>query len=142
MKWIVTANTNNCRIYEYHPNELNLIIEVSRPENKLKESEIGADKPGRYQSSNSTSSGAYAPHTEYEDIRNNDFAKEIALALNEARNKNIYDELVIIMPAQIEGLFSKNLDKNVKNLITSISHKNIMHLSGKELFNYLNDDAF
>jgi protein required for attachment to host cells len=139
MKWIVIANTNNCRIYEYHKNDLNLIQEISHPENKLKEREVGSDKPGRYNSSNSTSRGAYVPHTEIEEIQDNDFAREMATTLNEARNKNTYEELVIIMPAQIEGLFSKHLNKNVKDLIKLTIQKNIMHLSEKELFSYLHE---
>lgn len=28
MKWIVTANTNNCRIYEYHHHTLTLVKEI------------------------------------------------------------------------------------------------------------------
>lgn len=139
MKWIVTANTNNCRIYEHHNNALNLLKEINYPENKLKESEIGSDKPGRYNSSNSMGGGVYAPHTEIEDIQDNDFAREIAIELNEARNKNSYKELVIVMPAQIEGLFSKHLNKNVKDLIKLTIQKNIMHLSEKELLGYLDE---
>lgn len=140
MEWIVTANTNNCRIYEYHDNALNLLKEISRPENKLKDSEISSDKPGRYNSSNSSGGGTYAPHTEIEDIQDNDFAREIALELNEARNQNSYKKLVIIMPAQIEGLFSKHLNKNVKDLIKLTIQKNIMHLSEKELIGYLDEN--
>jgi protein required for attachment to host cells len=139
MKWIVTANTNNCHIYEYQENDLELLKEISRPENKLKESEIGSDKPGRYNSSNSTGGGAFAPHTEIEDVQDNDFAREIATELNEARNKNICNELVIIMPAQIEGLFSKHINKNVHDLIKLTIHKNMMHLSKKELLGYLDE---
>lgn len=139
MKWIVTANTNNCRIYEFHDNTLKLFKEINHPENKLKDSEIGSDKPGRYNSSNSIGGGTYAPHTEIEDIQDSDFSREIAIELNEARNKNIYKELIVIMPAQIEGLFSKHLNKNVKDLIKLTIQKNIMHLSEKELFNYLDE---
>lgn len=139
MKWIVTANTNSCRIYEHHDNALNLLKEINHPENKLKDSEIGSDKPGRYNSSHSMSRGVYAPHTEIGDIQDSDFAREIAVELNEARNKNAYKELIIIMPAQIEGLFLKHLNKNVKDLITLTLQKNIMHLSEKELSAYLDD---
>jgi protein required for attachment to host cells len=140
MKWIVTANTNDCRIYEYAEHALKLIKEISRPENKLKDSELLADKPGRYNSSNSTGGGgAYAPHTELEDVQDDDFAREVAMALDEARNKNDYKALVIVMPAQIEGLFSKHLNKHVKELIQVTIQKNLMHLSEKELLDYLDE---
>ncbi|WP_454784640.1 host attachment protein [Legionella sp. WA2024007413] len=140
MKWIVTANTNNCRIYEYQEDALNLLKEISRPENKLKDSELVTDKPGRYNSSYSKGGGGvYDPHTEIEDVQDNNFSREIALELNEARNKNLYKELVIVMPAQIEGLFSKHLNKNATDLIKLKIQKNLMHLSDKELFDYLHE---
>lgn len=139
MKWIVTANTNQCTLYESQENVLKPIKELNRPENKLKESELGSDKPGRYKSSVSNGGGgAFAPHTEFEDVQDDDFAREIAQELNEARNQNSYNELVIVMPAQIEGLFLKHLNKNVNELIKSTIQKNLMHLSPKELYDYLN----
>lgn len=142
MKWIVTANTNDCCIYEYHDNGLKLIKEISHPENKLKESELSSDKPGRYNLSNSTGGGgAYSPHTDIEDVQDNNFAREVARELNEARNKNNYKELVIVMPAQIEGLFLNHLNNNVKELITHTIQKNIMHLSEKELLDYLSKNT-
>jgi protein required for attachment to host cells len=140
MKWIVTANTNQCRLYELRENELKLIKELSRPENKLKESELGSDKPGRYNSSVSKGGGgAYEPHTDLEDVQDDDFARDVALNLNEARNQNRYNELIIIMPSQIEGLFLKHVNKNVKELIKLTLQKNIMHLSQNELYDYWNE---
>lgn len=140
MKWIITANTNNSRIYNYQSNELKLIKEIDHPENKLKSHELGSDKPGRYQS-NDSSRGAFSPHTALDEINVDDFAREIAVELNEARNQNAYDELVVIMPAQMEGLFSKHLNKNVKALIKHTIQKNIMHLSEKELLDFLNENS-
>lgn len=136
MKWIITANTNHSRIYAYQANELTLIKEIDHPENKLKSSQLGTDKPGRYQS-NDSNRGAFSPHTELNKIQLDDFAREMAMCLDEARNQNDYDELVVVMPAQIEGLFAKHLDKNVKNLITNTFQKNIMNLSAKELLDFI-----
>ena len=139
MKWIITANTNKCCIYDYQKNDLQLLKEINHPENKLKSSELGTDKPGRYKTSTSNR-GAYSPHTELDEIKVDDFARELAKELNEARNRNDYDELVIIMPAQMDGLLSKHLDKNVKELIKQTIQKNIMHSSEKELLDFLNEN--
>lgn len=139
MKWIITANTNECRIYSYQRDALTLIKEINHPENKLKNSELGSDKPGRYQSNNANR-GAYSPHTELGEINIDNFAREIATDLNDARNRNNYDELVIVMPAQIDGLVEKHLNKNVRELIKNTIQKNIMHLSEKELLEYLGEN--
>lgn len=137
MTWIITANTNNCRIYDFQKNKLELIEEIDRPENKLKGKELESDKPGRFQSG-ITERGAFAPHTELEDKQITQFAKELADKLNKAKNRNEFEKLTVVMPAQIEGIFSKHLDKNVKELIERSIQKNIMHLSEKELLEFIN----
>lgn len=136
MKWIVAANTNCCHIYNYHtkPKKLELIKEIYHPENKLKSSELETDKPGSFQN------GAYAHGgltSNPEDVYIERFAKELADDLNEARNDNAYNDLVIVMPAQMEGKFFNHLHKNVRELISSVIQKNIMNLSERELLKYI-----
>lgn len=141
MKWIITANSNNCRIYDYHKklNELKLIKEIDRPENKLKSGDLVSDKPGRYKTDSKIGS-AYSPATDPEEVNIDNFARELATELDEARNKHDYDELVVIMPPQMDGLFSQHLNKHVKALIKQNIQKNIMHLSEHELLDYLNEN--
>ncbi|KTC65003.1 Protein required for attachment to host cells (plasmid) [Legionella adelaidensis] len=140
MKWIVAANTNCCHIYNYDskPKKLNLIKEIYHPENKLKASQINSDKPGHFQTSAHVR-GAYPLTTNPEQVYIDRFAKEVADDLNEARNDHSYDELIIVMPAQMEGRFLQHLNKNVKELITSFIQKNIMNLSDQELLEYVTD---
>ena len=49
MKWIMLANSNDCRIYEYdkHDKHLALLEEISHPEHRLKGSDYWtSDGPG------------------------------------------------------------------------------------------------
>ena len=140
MNWIVTANTNECRIYNYEvsPPKLTLLHTINHPENKLKSHELGTDRPGHYQAG-ASSRGAFSPHHELHEIKVDDFSRELAEKLNEERNKNHYSSLIFMMPAQMEGLVLQHLHKQVGELIQHILQKNIMHLSQHELLAYIQE---
>lgn len=143
MKWIIIANTNQCRIYDYNKklNTLKLIRLIDHPENKLKDHEITSDRPGHYTASGASGSsrGAFSQPTDPAEIKIDSFARELASQLDEARNDHVYDELGVVMPAQMEGLLNNHLNKNVKALIKHNLKKNVMHLSEPELLKYLNE---
>lgn len=135
MKWIVTANTNDCHIYEYDVDVLKTIKHMSHPESKLQSKEYLTDRPGHYKTQGGNR-GAYDPHTEPEEVELEEFVREIATELNEARNRHCYDDLVFIMPAKVEGLLSKTLNKHVNEMVKLRIHKNTMNLSEKELLEF------
>ncbi|KTD23477.1 Protein required for attachment to host cells [Legionella lansingensis] len=140
MKWIVTANTNQCRIYDYEQksHELKLIKEINSPKSKLKTSELVAGKPGRYKARGPIG-GTYTQETLPEEVQINKFARAVASELDEARNHHDYDELVFIMAPEMDGLLLHHLNKNVKAMIKKNIQKNMMHLNQNELLDYLNE---
>ena len=140
MKRIVIANSNNCRIFDYEkPGNLTLIKEINCPENKLKNSELGCDRPGRYNGDISCG-GSYSQAMDMKEVHIDKFARTLAVELERERNKHDYEQLVVIMPAQMDGLFCHHLNKNVKALITRTLRKNIVNLNGHALLAYL--DAY
>ncbi|MDP3561669.1 MAG: host attachment protein [Legionellaceae bacterium] len=138
MKWIMVANSNDCRIYEYDKNikKLTLINEISHPENKLKNRDLITDRPGHY-SLNATTRGSYEPEMNTHDTAVNKFAKEMALYLNAGRNKHAYDQLILLMPPVMEGLLIKHLKKQIFSYIEQIVQKNLVNLSEHELKLYV-----
>jgi len=140
MTWIIIANTNQCQIYDHKAAKLNLLRTVSHPENKLKSSELGTDRPGHYQVSG-TSRGAYSPRHDVHEIKISDFAREIAQYLNSSYHKHQFSRLVFIMPAQIEGHILPHLDKQVDEKIKQRIQKNIIHLPEHELLAFLNEQS-
>ena len=139
MTWIIIANTNQCHIYDFKNQILTLLRTMDHPENKLKSSELGNDRPGHYQVS-ATSRGAYSPQHDLHEIKISDFARELAQYLNRSFHKNQFSRLVFIMPAQIEGHILPHLDKHVVEKIKQTIQKNIMHLPEHELLAFLNDE--
>lgn len=140
MKWILIANTNDALIYEFKkkPEKPKLIKEIFHDENKLKTSQIVSDRQGHYNTSHA-SRGAYSPKTDPTQVNLDNFARELAQILNDARVKQKFDEIFLIIPAQMEGTLFHHLDKNTKAFITKTIQKNIMHLSEHELENYIED---
>lgn len=138
MKWIMVANSNDCRVYEYdkHIEELNLVAEINHPENKLKTYDLVTDRPGHFKAM-SAARGSYEPEKNIHDISVENYVREMAELLNAARNRHDFDSLVLLMPSVIEGLLMKFLKKQNLYLIHQIIQKNMMHLSEHQLKQYL-----
>ncbi len=138
MKWIMLANSNDCRIYEYdRPHKhLALIEEISHPEHRLKSSEYWTtDAPGHYKSSGSRR-GAFSEVDPVEQSID-EFARDIARHLDKGRNKHAYEDVTIIIPARMEGLLFKHMNKHTKELIKMIVQKNVVFMSDHELALYV-----
>jgi protein required for attachment to host cells len=144
---VVTANTNNCRIYHYnkhhdnHPAQLTLLSELNHPESKLRNGALTSDRSGHYQASSVSGRGAYSPHTEAKENEIDIFSREIAQLLNKERNAKEYDKLILIAPSHMFGLLNQHLDKHVKELITNHIQKDLQHLKDHELLEFLKENA-
>lgn len=140
MTWIVSTNSNLCRIYLFNPHEkkVTLLKELSHPENRQKSGEyLTSDKPGHYQSG--TAHGSYEPHTDPKENGIQHFSREIAEILNHARAKNEYTKLILIADPRMMGKLLENCDKHVKELIVNEIHKDIVHYTDHELLTFLKD---
>ena len=139
MIWVVTANTNTCRFYNYDKNhsKLSLLKEISRPEIRLKASDsLTTDRPGHYQI-NESARGAYSPHTEPKEVEIDNFSREIAQELNKGRNANAYEKLILIALPHMHGLLDLHLNKHVKELVINSIQKDLQHLNNMELVEFL-----
>lgn len=138
MKWIMVANSNDCLFYECdgHAKHIKFIQEINHPENKLQAHDIVSDKPGHYKSC-SYGRGAFTPCSNPVEIATDNFAREIARRLDKGRNQHKFDELIICMPAHMEGLLAKHLSKYLKKSIKKIVQKNILNLCEKDRIMYL-----
>lgn len=142
MMWVVTTNSNLCRIYEFDQKSKTIILlkEINHPENKLKKSEyLTSDKPGQYKTDGSAG-GAYIPHSDPKEVSIDHFSKEIADELNRGRNTQAYKKLMLITPSHMNGLLLKHMDKHVKELVCNEIQKDVMHLSQHELQLYLQEN--
>ncbi|WP_419420296.1 host attachment protein [Legionella sp. D16C41] len=139
MKWIILANTNDCRIYYYDKkSDIRLYKEINHPENKLKNQDLETDKPGRYHV-RGLGHGAFEEENTAIEHNIDKFAHEIAEELESANKHNQYDTVTLIMPSQFYGLVHSHLSKQVEGKIKQVLQKNIMNWPEHELALYLKE---
>lgn len=143
MVWLVTANTNSCRIFSYekNPNTLTLVKEMNHPASKLKSFDLASDGPGHYKSDGS-SRGTFSPNETPKENEINFFSREIAKALDAARRQNAYRSLVFAIPPHMNGLIHEHLENHVKDCIISNIKKDYTHLKEHEILDALKKDGY
>lgn len=136
--WVVTTDSNTCRIYEYKrkPAQLTLLHELQHPENKLKDIELTSDRPGHYKSSRDAH-GAYSQQTDPKEIKIDNFSREISKALDQGRNSHAYQNLIIIASPHMKGLLFQHINKHVKDLVSHSIDKELTHLPQHDLLEFL-----
>lgn len=141
--WVVLADTNTCRIYNYRrrPEHLSLVKEILHPENKLKDKDLTSDKPGHYVAGD-LGHGAYSQPSDPKEIRIDNFSREIAKALDHGRATNAYDELIVITAPHMNGLLFQHANKHVKDLVAHVIEKDVVYLKDKELLDFLEDHVY
>lgn len=139
MKWIMFANSNDCRIYAYdqHKKHLTLIDEICHPENKLKVHDWVTDHPGHFQSCG-THHGSFEPENSPVDTAIDGLARDMAERLNKGRVDHAFDDLILIMAPRMEGLLNKHLNKETRDCVTKVIQKNLMFKNEHEVKDYLN----
>lgn len=139
---VINTNTNDCKIYHYdkHPAQLTLVKEISHPDNKLKNADLTSDKEGHYKAG-TAGRGAYSPRTEAKEVEIINFSKEIAQDLNQRRNENELERLILIAPPHMYGLISQHLNKHVMSLVSNHIQKDLIHLKEHELLDFLKKNA-
>ena len=140
---VVVANTNNCRIYNYDKgqSQLALVKEISHPENREKASaNLTSERPGHYQKGES-SRGAYSPHMNPKEVEIDNFAREIAQALDHGRNENSFKNLIVITAPHMNGLLHQHMNKHVKEMVINNIQKDIQHMNEGELAEFLKSHA-
>lgn len=140
MKWIMVANSNDCKIFKYDKNihKISFVAEISHPENRLREKELVADTYGMYQNIGMRR-GSYEPETTHVELAMDNFAREMASRLDAARIKKLYDDLILLMPSAMGGKLFKHLNKHVLSKVRKVIQKNLVNLSEYELKEYLSE---
>ncbi len=138
MKWIIVANSIDCKIFKYDKNihKLSLFEEIKHPENRLREHDLIADGYGVYRNTGMRRA-SFEPETTHTELAMDKFAREVAGKLNFGRIKHLFDDVILLMPATMGGLLFKHLNKNVLGMIRKVIQKNLINLSEYELKKYL-----
>ncbi len=137
--WVLLTDSNTCRFFQYNKkdNQLTLLKEISHPENRLRDIELTADKPGKYKSWGGAIHGSFTQRTDPKEVKIDDFARNLAKELDHDRCINAYQQLIVIAPPHMNGLLSHHFNKHVKELISHTIEKDIIHYNERELLDFL-----
>lgn len=141
MVWVVVANTNKCRIFNYRRDKhlLSLIKELEHPESKLRNQDLVTDKSGHYKS-REYQRGAFQPDTNPKEHEIERFANMIAKELEQNKAKHQFESLLLISPPHMDGLIAGSLDKKLERLIIGNVSKDYVSFTENELLKYLTEN--
>ncbi len=136
--WILAAHRGGATIYAHTaPGALTLVREFPHPEGRLKNHELGDDRPGRsYESGGVQRSSVGSDHEPVRDIAES-FARMLAATLNTARNEHTYDKLVLMAEPRFLGTLREALDPHTAATVVGTVGKDFPRVTEAEVREHL-----
>jgi protein required for attachment to host cells len=139
--WILVAHRGGARVFENKgPGKgMNLLQDIPHPEGRLKNKEIGADKPGR--SFDSLGVGRHALGKEQDPASHvaEQFAKHLVSLLDDGRHQQRYTKLVLVAEARFLGNLRASLNPQTATLVTATLDKDLGSVEPRDLPKHLID---
>ncbi|MBA2367428.1 MAG: host attachment protein [Candidatus Protochlamydia sp.] len=136
-KWLVVANSSLARIYKIE--KMKSLVEVElleHPESRLHNRDLNSDKPGRGFESVGHARHSLEPHSSPQQLEFNQFAKELSVYLENARNNGEFESLYIAASPTLLGLLRQCLDSNTAKLVKGEVDKDMTHMNPDEIMKH------
>ena len=139
--WVLVANAVEAKLYSTKKvgAEISCLQEFTHPESRQKGSSLASDKPGKVQSSRG--SHGVGDTSTLKDYEAEQFARELALTLDDGRVKNAYQQLVLVASPHFHGLLNTQLDKNTRALVTVNINKDYTSCNERDLRDRLKENS-
>ncbi len=125
--WVLVAHRGGARVFENKgPGKgLDLLHDIPHPEGRLKNKDIGADKPGR--SFDSRGQGRHSLSSEQEATEHlaEQFAKHLGTLLDDGRHRQRYSKLVLVAEPRFLGSLRAALSSSTAALVTATLGKDL-----------------
>lgn len=130
----MVAHRGGARVFENKgPGKgLNLLHDIPHPAGRLKNKDIGADKPGRSFDSHGQARHALGSEQEPKEHVAEQFAKQLSSILDDGRNRRCYGKLVLVAEPRFLGNLRAALSAPTAALVTLTVDKD---LGGVDLHN-------
>lgn len=139
--WILVAHRGGARVFENQgPGKgMNLLQDIPHPEGRLKNKEIGADKPGR--SFDSLGVGRHALGKEQDPAAHiaEQFAKHLSTLLDDGRHQQRYTKLVLVAEPRFLGNLRAALSSPTAALVTATVGKDLGNVEPHNMSMHLAD---
>ncbi len=137
--WILVANRGGASLFERTGKDLKWVQDIPHPQGRLKNSDIGTDKPTR--TYDRFGAGRHTTGSEQEPTEHlaEQFAHRLADLLNKGRVDHAYAELILIADPGFLGKLREALDVNTATMLTKTLDKNLPGISATDLAAYLDE---
>lgn len=138
LTWILVADSTRARIFTADSSSAPLeeIEDFSHTESRLHDREITSDLPGKIKSAGAGGHTFEQP-TDPKKHEADNFAHAVAHFLEEAHNKNRFEQLLIVAGPSFLGLLRKQLPEQVKKLVRFELDKELTMLSTADIRQHL-----
>jgi protein required for attachment to host cells len=102
-----------------------------------KDHDLVSDRPGRSFESGSAARHAYEPRTDPHDMEKERFAQAVAARINADAAEDLFNELVLVAPAQMLSELTGALDQPVKAKLLGSLAKDLVNTPDHELWPHL-----
>lgn len=111
--WILVADASRARLFarEKKFGPIEELESLVHPESRLRRQDLVTDRPGQVQESRTPGEYAAKESTDPKKVEAQDFARELADHLNQAREAGRFRQLVLLAEPHFLGILRKQLDK-------------------------------
>lgn len=142
--WILVAHRSGARLFENRgPRKgLDSLRQIENPAGKLKNHEINSDKPGRSFDRGGRGRHAYATEQDPTTHVAEHFAKQLAALLDEGRNEQRYNRLVLVAEPRFLGILRGSLSDATAALVSATIDKDLGGTEPRDLPRYLEEVVY
>lgn len=125
--WVLVAHRGGARLFENKgPGKgLNLLHDIPHPEGRLKNKDIGADRPGRSFDSRGQSRHSLSSEQEPTAHVAEQFAKHLSTLLDDGRNQQRYAKLVLVAEPRFLGSLRAALSSPTAAMVSASLGKDL-----------------
>ncbi len=133
--WILVANRSHARLFENTGigKGITLIKDLSHHEGRLKNQDINTDKHGRSFDSGGKGRHAMSKHISPTEHEAEQFAKKLGVLLDEGRNTNAYEKIVLVVEPGFLGVIKSKLSDPVLKKIAAILKKDLVNVHDRDI---------
>lgn len=138
---VVVADSTRARIFTTDSAKSPLIeIEtMAHPEGRMHDKDITSDLPGKDKGGDGSGGHAYQDQTDPKKHEVDKFAKRVAVYLDDARNANELEKVLIVSEPAFLGQLRGHLSSKTNEKVVFELDKNLTHHSLKEIRQHLPD---
>lgn len=137
--WILVADSSRARVFtaETPSSPLQEIHDLAHPAGRLHEQNMTSDLPGKDSGSEGAGGHSYQDQTGPKQQEAIDFAKRVSEYLEEGKNTNRFEQLLIISAPAFLGTLRNQLSAQIRKCICFELDKNIAAHSADDIRRHL-----